>query len=141
MNLWFRVGHLWILCLAFGFLNGTCVSGSQKNKDGEIERLAKAYRAAPTEFERRAVCLDAIDAGVIGRGSRVAVVDTIFGTHYARELPSGSELEAGVVDFHPVPSPTSEKVAVAHGHIGWYLAFKFDSNGTLQDYYLSNLHK
>lgn len=141
MNSWLKVCYVSTLCLVLSFLAGTCATGAQKNKEQEIDRLAKAYRAARTEFERRAVCLDAIDAGVIGRGRRVAVVDAIFSTNYARELPSGSELEAGVVDFHPLPPPTSDRVAVAHGYIGWYLAFKFDSNGTLQDYYLSNLHK
>jgi hypothetical protein len=141
MNPWFKVGHVWILCLVFSFLTGACASGAPPDKEKEIDGLAKAYRAALTEFERRAVCLDAIDAGVIARGRPVAIVDAIFGTNYARELPSGRELEAGVVDFHPLPPPSSDRVAVAYGHIGWYLAFKFDSNGTLQDYYLSNSHK
>jgi hypothetical protein len=45
------------------------------------------------------------------------------------------------VDFHALPSPSSDGVAVAQGHIGWYLAFEFDSSGKLQNYYLSNVHK
>src|SRR5579864_5793305 len=97
MNPRLKVCYVWTLCLVLSFLAGTCASGTQKNKEEEIDRLAKAYRAARTEFERRAVCLEAIDAGVIGRGRRVAVVDAIFGTNYAKDLPSGSELEAGVV--------------------------------------------
>ena len=87
-----------MLCLVLSFLCGTSVRGAQPDK--EIDRLAKAYRAARTEFERRAVCLDAIDAGVIAEGRSVAVVDAIFGTNDAGKLPRGSELEAGVVDFH-----------------------------------------
>ncbi len=141
MNLWFKVGHVWILCLVFSFLTSTCAGGAQPDKEKEIDRLAKAYRAARTEFDRRTVCLDAIDAGVIARGRPVAVVDAIFGTDYVSKLPTGSELETGVVDFHPLTRPPSDKVAVAYGHTGWYLAFKFDSSGTLQDYHLSNLHK
>lgn len=133
----FRVGHVWILCLMLGFLYGTSVKGAQPDK--EVDRFAKAYRAAPTEVERRAVCLDAIDAGVIARGRSVAVVDAIFGTTYAKRLPRGSELETGVVDFHPLPAPPSDTLAAAH--IGWYFGFKFDSTGRLQDYSLSNLHK
>jgi hypothetical protein len=133
----FRVGHVGILCLVLGFLYGTSVRGAQPDK--EVDRLAKAYRAARTEFERRTVCLEAIDAGVVARGRSVAVVDAIFGTTYARKLPHGSELETGVVDFHPPLLSGSDKVA--SGYIGWYLAFKFDSAGTLQSYYLSNLHK
>jgi hypothetical protein len=132
-----RVGHVWILCLVLSFLYGTSARGAQPDK--EIDRLAKAYRRARTEFERRAVCLDAIDAGVVARGRSVAVVDAIFGTTYARELPRGSELESGVVNFHPPLASGSDRVA--SGYIGWYLAFKFDSAGTLQNYYLSNVHK
>jgi hypothetical protein len=60
-------------------------------------------------------------------------------TNYAGKLPRGDELETGVVDFHPALLSGSEKAA--SGHIGWYLAFKFDSKGRLQNYYLSNLHK
>jgi hypothetical protein len=106
----------------------------------EIDRLAKAYRAARTEFERRAVCLDAIDAGVVARGRSVAVVDAVFGTTYARHLPPvGGELEWGIVDFHLLPPPPSDAMSAAR--IGWYLAFEFDSTGRLQNYYLSNMHK
>jgi hypothetical protein len=133
----FRLGHVWILCLALSFLCGTSVRGAQPDK--EIDRLAKAYRTAQTEFGRRAVCLEAIDGGVIARGRSVTVVDAIFGTTYARKLPRGSELEAGFVDFHPLPPPPSDAFQAAH--VGWYFVFKFDSSGTLQDYYLSNLHK
>ncbi len=138
MNRRFRVRYLGILCLALGFLYGTSVRGDQP--DQEISRLAKAYRAAQTELDRRAVCLDAIDSGVVARGRSVAVIDAIFGTTYAGKLPSsGGGLEVGVVDFHPIPSPPSSAYAAAH--TGWYLAFEFDSTGRLQNYYLSNLHK
>jgi hypothetical protein len=137
MNPRFRLGHVWILCLVLSFLCGTSVRGAQPDK--EIDRLASAYRAARTEFERRAICLDAIDAGVVARGHSVAVVDAIFGTTYVKKLPRGSELETGVVDFHPLPPPPSDAFAAAH--IGWYFGFKFDSTGRLQNYYLSNLHK
>ena len=133
----FRLGHLWILCLVLSFLYGTSVTGAQPDK--EVDRLAKAYRAARTEVERRALCIDAIDAGVVARDRSVAVVDAVFGTTYARKLPRGSKLETGVVDFHP-PLPSGSD-AVASAHTGWYLAFEFDSTGRLQNYYLSNLHK
>jgi hypothetical protein len=132
-----RVGHFWILCLVLGFLDGTRVMGAQPDK--EIARLAKAYRAARTEFQRRSVCLDAIDSGVVARDRSVAVIDAVFGTTYGRKLPSGNELETGVVHFHP--PLLSDSDSAASGYIGWYLAFEFDSNGRLQSYHLSNLHK
>lgn len=137
MNPRFRLGHVWVYCLVLSFLYGTGMRGAQPDKG--IDRLAKAYRAARTEFERRAVCLDAIDAGVIARDRSVAVVDAIFGTTYAKKLPRGIELEKGVVDFHPPLLSGSDRVASAY--VGWYLAFEYDSAGMLQNYYLTNTHK
>src|ERR1700747_2837990 len=94
MNPRFRVGHVWILCLVLSFLSGTTVRAAQ------VDRFAKAYRAARTEIERRAVCLEAIDAGVIAVGRSVAVVDAIFGTSYAKKRrPPRHELETGIVEF------------------------------------------
>ncbi len=134
----FGQGHISIFCLVLSFLYGTSVRGGQP--DREVDRLAAAYRAARTELERRAVSLDAIDAGVVARDRSVAVVDAVFGTTYAaKRPPKGSELEWGVVPFHPPLESGSDKAA--SGYIGWYLAFQFDSAGKLQDYYLSNVHK
>lgn len=139
MNPRLRIGYIWIVCLVLGFLLSTSVRGTQSDK--KIDRLAKAYRAARTEFERRAVCLDAIDSGVIADDRPVAVVDAIFGTNYAKGLPREKELETGMVEFHPLPpQPPSERV-IQVAEVGWYFMFKFDSAGKLQDYYLSNLHK
>jgi hypothetical protein len=133
----FRLGHVWILCLVLSLPYSTSMRGAHPDK--EIDRLASAYRAARTEFERRAVCLDAIDAGVVARGRSVGVVDAVFGTTWIRKLPpAGGGLETGVVHFHP--SPPSPGDAVQAAYIGWYLAFEFDSAGTLQNYYLSNVH-
>jgi hypothetical protein len=53
--------------------------------------------------------------------------------------PASGGIETGVVDFHPLPPPPSD--AVASAHVGWYLAFEFDSTGKLQNYYMSNVHK
>jgi hypothetical protein len=134
----FSLGRVWIPCLVLSVLYGASVGGSQP--DLEVGRLAKAYRAARTESERRGVCLAAIDAGVIARDRSVAVVDAVFGTTYAaKRMPRAGTLEVGVVDFRP--SPRSGSDAVASGSSGWYLAFEFDSTGTLQNYYLSNVHK
>lgn len=132
----FRVGYVSILFLVLGFLYGTGLTKAQPDK--EIDRLAKAYRAAKTEFERRAVCLDAIDTGVIADRRSVAVVDAIFGTTYTKKLPRRRELEWGFVDFHPLPPPPP---GIQAGGIGWYLAFKYNSAGQLEDYFLTNRQK
>ena len=137
LNPRFTLSYVWILCLVLSLAAGASASGAQP--ETKIDQFAKAYRAARTEFERRAVCLDAIDAGVIARDRPVAVVDAIFGTNYARKLPAGKEHQWGVVDFHPLPPPPSNAVAAAH--VGWFFAFEFDSTGTVQNYRLSNVHK
>jgi hypothetical protein len=140
MNPRFRVGHVWMLCLVLSFLCGTSLTGAQPDK--EIDRLAKAYRAARTEFERRTVCREAIDAGVIAEGRSVAVVDAIFGTAYAKKLPRvGTGLDAGVVRFHPLPPPPSSGPHIQAATTGWFFVFEFDSAGRLESYYLTNLHK
>jgi hypothetical protein len=137
MNPRFKLGQVLILCLLVSVLHGAQLGRAQPDKD--IDRLAKAYREAHTEIERRAVCLHAIDAGVVARGRSVAVLDAIFGTTYASKLRRGIELEKGVVNFRPPLLSGSDRVASAHA--GWYLAFEFDSAGKLQAYYLSNVHK
>lgn len=127
-----------VLCLVLSFLCGTSVSGAPPDK--EVARLAAAYRAARTEFERRTVCLDAIDAGIVARGRSVADVDAVFGTTFAKKLPGkGAGLEWGVVHFHPPLESGSDKKA--SGYIGWFLAIQFYSDGTLENYYLTNVHK
>ena len=134
----FRLGHVWLLCIVLSLL---CAESARPELlDININRLARAYREARTDLGRRTVCLEAIDAGLVARGRSVTVVDAVFGTTYAKKLPrAGGELEWGVVDFHPLPPPPSDAMSAAR--IGWYLAFEFDSSGTVQNYYLSNVHK
>ncbi len=132
-----RPVYVCILCVVLSALNGTRVVAAQS--DNEVDRFATAYRTARTEFERRAVCLDAIDAGVVARDRPVGVVDAVFGTRYATKLPKGTDLQWGVVHFHPALESGSDKAS--SGYIGWYLAFQFDSAGKVQNYYLSNVHK
>ena len=135
----FRLSNVLILSLALWLLYGQSMRPEQPGMK-TADRLATAYRAARTELERRAVCLEAIDEGVVARGRSVAVVDAVFGTNYAKKLPRpGGELEWGVVDFHPLPPPPSDTISAARE--GWYLAFEFDSEGTVQNYYLSDVHK
>jgi hypothetical protein len=133
----FKLSHVWIFCLSLSLLYGEAMSAAQIQKD--IDRLATAYRAAKTEFDRRAVCLEAIDAGVVARDRSVSVIDAVFGTSYSRKLPPAGGLETGIVEFHPLPPPPNDAVAAAR--VGWYFAFQFDSAGKLQNYYLTNVHK
>jgi hypothetical protein len=90
MNLRFEFGHVLVLCLVLSLPLGESIWGAEP--DTHIDRLASAYLAARTDSARRAVCLEAIDAGVIARGRSVAVVDAVFGTTYAKKLPAGANL-------------------------------------------------
>jgi hypothetical protein len=104
-----------------------------------VEQLKRRYDIAKTEFERRDVCLQAIDQGVIYRGGPVSAVDAIFGTHFASKLPEAGESNYGSVDFIPfVASPDNSTAA---GHFGWYLFVEYSTSGKIVNYYLTNLHK
>ena len=74
----FRLGHVWLLCVVLSLL---CAESARPEQQGiNIDRLARAYREARTDLDRRTVCLEAIDAGLVARGHSVAVVDAVFGT-------------------------------------------------------------
>src|SRR5262249_57624859 len=61
------------------------ISAESKQKEGEqktaVPELRRLYDAAKSEYERRAVCLRAIDERTIYRGGEVSTVDAILGTH------------------------------------------------------------
>ena len=104
-----------------------------------IEELKRLYDSAKTEYERRDVCLRAIDQGTIYRDGPVSALDTIFGTHFASKLPRAGESNYGSVQFVPfVPSPDNSKAA---GNVGWRLSVEYSTTGKIVNYYLTNLHK
>jgi len=104
-----------------------------------IEELKRRYASAKTEYERRDVCLQAIDQNSIYRDGPVSTVDEIFGTHFASDLPKPGKSNYGSVQFVPfVPSPDD---SVAAGHVGWRLVIEYSSSGKILNYYLTNLHK
>lgn len=109
-----------------------------------IAELKRLYEAASSPNERRAVCLRAIDAGVIQQGRPVSTIDAIFGSHCAADLPTGKErIKREWILFAPQssPPPRESGVAEARAYVGWHMDFDYDSSGTIQNYYLSNLHK
>lgn len=104
-----------------------------------IEELKRLYDSAKTEYERRDVCLRAIDQGTIYRDGPVSALDAIFGTHFASKLPGAGESNYGSVDFIPfVPSPDNTKAAA---RVGWHLSVEYSTTGKIVNYYLTNLHK
>jgi hypothetical protein len=119
------------------------------NSKGEVKpepaitELARIYQAARTEQERRAVCLRAIDEGRISFGSPVVTLDQIFGTHFASKPPGKGKVAKDLILFATQREPPSQSEAYAEaiGYFGSYLALDYDDEGTVQYYYLSNLHK
>lgn len=105
----------------------------------KIDEFASSFKGAASPRAKLDLCVKAIDEGMIARGCSVKQIDQMFGTHYGSAMPKSGSLETGVVDFSPMATPPSNSVAAAH--VGWYLAFEFDSSGSIQNYYLSNTHK
>lgn len=147
-----------ILLTSFVFL--CCCTPSQKQAEqkgytsdakGQNEgekvsgtELRKLYEAANSEHEHRAVCLRAIDEGLIRHGGPVSIIDEIFGTHFASELPNGNEVISNdliLFASQPSPPPRSDGRAAGMDYVGWYMAFDYDQKGDIQNYYLTNLHK
>jgi hypothetical protein len=123
-----------VLCLAFA-------SVAQSPSENKMRDFAKNYQAADSERKKLLLCLDAIDQKLVYRGGPVASIDQLFGTDYHKRVPAkGQPMETGVVHFatQPPPPPSND---IAAAYIGWYLVFEFDSQGKIQNYYLTDYHK
>ncbi len=127
------------LLIAAAWIGLACIA--ELPTQPQMQEFAKKYKGAPSEEKRLLLCIDAINQGLVHRGGPVGNIDLIFGTDVSRQLPAkGQPDETGVVNFsNPRPAPPSDSIAAAS--TGWYLAFKFDQQGLIQNYYLSNLHK
>jgi hypothetical protein len=119
-------------------------SKEQAKLEPPIVELKRLYETATSERDRRAVCLRAIDENAIHRGGSVSTIDEIFGTHFALELAEEKEgvrhafvLFADQVSLPPRADGRAEGVS----YRGSYMDLDYDSNGAIQNYYLSNLHK
>jgi len=106
-----------------------------------MQEFAKKYKMAGSERARLDVCIDAINQGLVCRDGPVGNIDQIFGTTYSKKIPrKKGSMETGVVRFADIPV-ASQSEEFARGYSGWYLAFDFDYQGVIQNYYLSNVHK
>src|SRR5438067_9910043 len=63
----------------------------EENQKVSIAELKRLYEDAKSQYERRVVCLRAIDEGVIYRDAPVSIIDEVFGTRFATDLPSREE--------------------------------------------------
>ena len=148
MGMMLLVGMLLLSCCACVQKKGEQIPPVSNSKDVKLEpsiaELRRLYEAAQSPNERRAVCLRAIDEGVIQQDRPVSTIDAIFGSHFAADLPTGKErIRREWILFAPQysPPPGESEVTEAHAYVGWHMDFDYDSDGTIQNYYLSNLHK
>lgn len=115
----------------------------EKKSNMTVAELKGLYEATISEFERRAICLRAIDERAFFRTGPVSSIDEIFGTHFAAKLPTRQEgRRTGTVEFAPaapvLPSADGRREK-APGSKGWCMAIEYDYNGEIQNYYLTNL--
>jgi len=130
---------IWIALTLFSALPAFGAESPEVPQKVSIEELKRLYDSAKTEYERRDVCLRAIDQGTIYRDGPVSALDAIFGTHFASKLPRAGESNYGSVQFVPfVPSPDNSKAAA---NVGWRLSVEYSTTGKIVNYYLTNLHK
>jgi hypothetical protein len=117
-------------------------SSYEKSKEcTPVAELRQLYEIALSDDERRAVCLRAIDEGVITTFRKVAGIDEIFGTHLAPELPTKNEGRRIVrVDFNP-PDAVAAQDKGSAGSKGWYFSVDYDDQGEIRNYFLSNLRE
>ena len=115
----------------------------EKKPEMTIAELKTLYKAAKSEFERRTICLQAIDQGAFFRPGPVSSIDEIFGTHFAAKLPTRQEgRRTGTVEFAlapPVLPSADGRHETAPGSKGWFMAIEYDYTGEIQNYYLTNL--
>ncbi len=105
-----------------------------------VEELAAKYKRASSERKRMAVCIEAIDRGLIHVGGSVTVFDGIFGTKLSKQLPErGEPWEKGGVNF--AEQLKTEREDEQTPFIGWYCQVEFDDQGTIRSYFLSNMQK
>jgi hypothetical protein len=91
--------------------------------------LKRRYGEAKSESERRDVALNAIDDGVIRTSGPVpvSVIDEIFGTHLASQLPRRKD------------DPRMGIVRFAGAGAGWFVAVEYSREGHIYGYYLTNI--
>ena len=124
-------------CVAVAALCGGCLLYYVLSQRARAE-----YADAKTERERMLFCIDAIDRGLIKRGTSVSEIDRIFGTDWAERLPTREESATwGVVNFGDQEPELVYDVPVQIPYVGWYFAFQYNSGGEIEEYNLSNLHK
>jgi hypothetical protein len=103
------------------------------------ERFKLDYLKAKTDKERRNICLEAIDQGVIARGKPLSTVKEIFGEDFSEDIGKDADgFSYGIVNFS---KPIKGGPDTSDFFVGWYMTVYYDKSGYIYKYHLSNLHK
>src|SRR5262249_39284885 len=115
----------------------------ERKQKTSVPELRRLYDAAKSEYERRAVCLRAIDERAIHPGGGISTVDAILGTHFSEKLRANGSMGWDVVHFDSgAPGVYDERGWVKDStEPGWYLAIQHNQSGQIIHYFISNLHR
>lgn len=124
-------------CVVYLSAIGMCLGD-----DNSIDSLKAAYLRAATWEARRALCVDAIDRGVIKSGAPLkALVDALA-------LPTIPPLVFGDPAAPANAVVFFEEQTHVHGRndspgffFGWYLEIDAGTDGNIRRYRISNVHK
>jgi hypothetical protein len=105
----------------------------------ELDRFVDAYKHANGEIEKRTVCLNFIDAGLLYDGAPIADVRKVFQPDFEEMGMDLKSNRQAVVHFVP-PKVTSSPLEPGVW-TGWYLALTYWPDGTIMHYSLSNEDK
>jgi hypothetical protein len=147
---WDYVG--WYLAISYDkdgkiqdyYLSDVHKSPQRRIPEGKEQALAaelkQAYAAARTGDEKRAVWLRAVEEGIIQESRPVSTLDEIFGTHLASDLPTRKERTRWAT-VECAPSASGPANAQSGAAAGWFMSVYYTSEGTIENYRLTNLRK
>lgn len=110
-------------------------SGADYSDD--VEGLATQFRNARSATERRNICIAAIDRNIIFTGTRIVVLERIFGRKFDVDTEISKGFRRGVF-FFKGGDITGEIISDPPG---WYLMVEYFGGGIVHHYSLSNSNK
>jgi hypothetical protein len=128
-----RTLRSWLL-LNIAVMVVTTANGTEK-----ADQFAAAYARAKTEVQKRSVCINAIDAGVVRAGAPVDVLKKIFGQDFEDFGADSKSNRLAIVHFVPPWRSTNQMVSDVFR--GWYFAVTYTPHGAVLNYHLSNVGK
>src|SRR6267154_199472 len=105
----------------------------------EVDRFVGEYKRATGEIEKRTVCLNFVDAGLLYDGAPIADVRKVFQQEF--EDMDWDEKSNHLAIVHFVPPKRTSSPMQPNLWTRWYLALTYRSDGTVMQYSLSNEDK